>query len=106
MTEDTGEGLDGYSPFGDSVSHRLRSDVLAHRGISRIKGLIRSCVSQPEREQVMTWPSCVRSTGCCPKQAEQLTGFHARVSPGKLEIHFSSETELAELAEALERVTD
>ncbi len=38
--------------------------------------------------------------------AEKLTGFHARVSPGKLEIHFSSETELAELAEALERVTD
>ena len=34
---------------------------------------------------------------------ERLTGFHARVSPGKLEIHFESETELAELVEALER---
>jgi len=37
--------------------------------------------------------------------AEQLTGFRARVSPGKLEIRFDSETELAELVEALERAT-
>ena len=35
--------------------------------------------------------------------AEKLTGFNARISPGKLEIRFESETELAELAEALER---
>jgi ParB family chromosome partitioning protein len=35
--------------------------------------------------------------------AEQLTGFRARVSPGKLELHFADETELAELVEALER---
>ena len=35
--------------------------------------------------------------------AEKLTGFNARVSPGKLEIRFESETALAELAEALER---
>ncbi len=35
--------------------------------------------------------------------AERLTGFHARVTPGKLEIHFAGETELAELVEALER---
>lgn len=34
---------------------------------------------------------------------EQLTGFSARVSPGKLEIRFAGETELAELVEALER---
>jgi ParB family chromosome partitioning protein len=38
--------------------------------------------------------------------AERLTGFRARVGPGKLEIHFSGETELAELAEALERALD
>jgi len=35
--------------------------------------------------------------------AEQLTGFTARVSPGKLELRFAGETELAELVEALER---
>ena len=35
--------------------------------------------------------------------AEELTGLRARVSPGKLEIRFTGETELAELAEALER---
>jgi ParB family chromosome partitioning protein len=35
--------------------------------------------------------------------AEQLTGLCARVSPGKLEIRFEGETELAELVEALER---
>ena len=34
--------------------------------------------------------------------AERLTGFKARVSGGKLEIGFRDETELAELAEALE----
>ena len=38
--------------------------------------------------------------------AEKLTGFNARVSPGKLEIRFESETALAELAEALERALD
>ena len=37
---------------------------------------------------------------------ERLTGFNARVSPGKLEIRFENETELAELAEALERASD
>ena len=35
--------------------------------------------------------------------AERLTGFHARIVSGKLEIAFTDETELAELAEALER---
>jgi ParB family chromosome partitioning protein len=35
--------------------------------------------------------------------AERITGLHARVASGRLEIHFSDETELAELAEALER---
>ncbi len=35
--------------------------------------------------------------------AKQLTGFPVRVSPGKLEIRFESETDLAELVEALER---
>ena len=34
--------------------------------------------------------------------AERLTGFHARIVSGKLEIAFTDETELAELAEALE----
>jgi ParB family chromosome partitioning protein len=38
--------------------------------------------------------------------AKQLTGFDARVSPGKLEIRFESEAELAELVEALERTLD
>jgi len=38
--------------------------------------------------------------------AERLTGFRTRVSPGKLEIRFENETELAELAEALERATE
>ena len=35
--------------------------------------------------------------------AEKLTGFNACVNPGKLEIRFESETELAELVEVLER---
>ncbi len=38
--------------------------------------------------------------------AEQLTGLPARVTPGKLEIRFESETELAELVESLERRLD
>jgi ParB family chromosome partitioning protein len=36
---------------------------------------------------------------------ERLTGFPARIVSGKLEIAFTDETELAELAEALERLT-
>src|SRR5689334_15802938 len=39
------------------------------------------------------------------KAAERLTGFPARISSGRLEIAFTDETELAELAEALERAT-
>jgi ParB family chromosome partitioning protein len=39
------------------------------------------------------------------KAAERLTGFPARIVAGKLEIAFTDETELAELAEALERPT-
>lgn len=38
--------------------------------------------------------------------AEKLTGLNARVSPGKLEIRFASETELAELIESLERAAE
>ncbi len=34
--------------------------------------------------------------------AERLTGLPARVSAGKLELHFGDETRLAELVEALE----
>lgn len=37
------------------------------------------------------------------KAAERVTGFPARIVSGKLEIAFADETELAELAEALER---
>jgi ParB family chromosome partitioning protein len=37
--------------------------------------------------------------------AEHLTGMSARVTSGRLEIPFADETELAELAEALERLT-
>ena len=37
------------------------------------------------------------------KAAERLTGFRARIVSGRLEIAFMDETELAELAEALER---
>ena len=36
--------------------------------------------------------------------AERITGMPARVAPGRLEIHFASETELEELAEALEQL--
>ena len=36
--------------------------------------------------------------------AERLTGLQARVSGGKLELHFGDETGLAELVEALERL--
>jgi hypothetical protein len=45
-----------------------------------------------------------RSRSGVRKAAERLTGFPARIVPGKLEIAFTDETELAELAEALERV--
>jgi hypothetical protein len=38
--------------------------------------------------------------------AARLTGMGARVTGGKLEIPFADETELEELAEALERLVD
>jgi hypothetical protein len=36
---------------------------------------------------------------------EHLTGFHAKVGTGRVELVFADEHELAELAEALERAT-
>ncbi len=39
------------------------------------------------------------------KAAERATGFPARIVSGRLEVPFSDETELAELTEALERLT-
>ena len=36
---------------------------------------------------------------------EHLTGFHARVGVGRVELVFADEHELEELAEALERAT-
>jgi len=36
---------------------------------------------------------------------EQLTGFHAKVGRGRVELVFADEHELAELAEALERAS-
>ena len=36
---------------------------------------------------------------------EHLTGFHAKVGPGRVELSFADEHELAELVEALERAT-
>jgi hypothetical protein len=35
---------------------------------------------------------------------ERLTGFHAKVTRGRVELTFADEHELAELAEALERL--
>jgi hypothetical protein len=37
---------------------------------------------------------------------EHLTGFHAKVGAGRVELTFADEHELAELAEALERATE
>jgi ParB family transcriptional regulator, chromosome partitioning protein len=39
------------------------------------------------------------------KAAEKATGFPARIASGRLELAFADETELAELAEALERLS-
>ena len=36
---------------------------------------------------------------------EHLTGFHAKVGRGRIELTFADEHELAEFAEALERAT-
>jgi hypothetical protein len=54
----------------------------------------------------------VRATPVDPELAsrvrvalEHLTGFHAKVGAGRVELAFADEHELAELAEALERAS-
>jgi ParB family chromosome partitioning protein len=89
-----------------------------HEGRRRLaREIVRRGLSVRAAEQRAKWAGArrrprTRATPVDPALAgrvraalEQLTGFHARVLPGRVELTFADEHELAELAEALERAS-
>jgi ParB family chromosome partitioning protein len=89
-----------------------------HEGRRRLaREIVRRGLSVRAAEQRAKWAGArrrprTRTTPVDPALAdrvrtalEQLTGFHARVLPGRVELTFADEHELAELAEALERAS-
>jgi ParB family transcriptional regulator, chromosome partitioning protein len=78
--------------------------------------IIRRGMSVRAAERAARWAGAARKPRRVPKidpalaeraskAAEKATGFPARVAAGRLELAFGDETELAELAEAFERLT-
>jgi ParB family transcriptional regulator, chromosome partitioning protein len=89
-----------------------------HEGRRRLaREIVRRGLSVRAAEQRAKWAGArrrprTRTTPVDPELAgrirtafERLTGFHARVLPGRVELTFADEHELAELAEALERAS-
>src|ERR671934_25120 len=86
-----------------------------HEGRRRLaRQIIRRGMSVRAAERAARWAGAKTKPRKVPKfdptllervraAAERLTGFRARIVSGKLEIAFTDETELAELAEALEK---
>jgi ParB family chromosome partitioning protein len=94
--------------------------VLAAPGVDEQRRLARQIVkkgmSVRSAERAARWAGAKQKPRKVPKvdpalanrvaeAAERVTGFTARVAPGRLEIAFADEHELTELAEALERAT-
>jgi ParB family transcriptional regulator, chromosome partitioning protein len=92
--------------------------VLAAPGVDEQRRLARQIVkkgmSVRSAERAARWAGAKQKPRKVPKvdpalanrvaeAAERVTGFTARVAPGRLEIAFADEHELTELAEALER---
>jgi len=89
-----------------------------HEGRRRLaREIVQKGLSVRAAEQRAKWAGAkqkprVKLTPADPELAsrvrtalEQLTGFHAKVGRGRVELSFADEHELAELAEALERAT-
>ena len=89
-----------------------------HEGRRRLaREIVQKGLSVRAAEQRAKWAGAkqkprVKATPVDPELAgrvrialEHLTGFHAKVGRGRVELCFADEHELAELAEALERVT-
>jgi ParB family transcriptional regulator, chromosome partitioning protein len=88
-------------------------DQDGRRGLAR--QIVRRGMSVRAAERAARWAGARTKPRKVPKvdpvlaervrrAAERLTGFPARLAAGRLEIAFTDETELAELAEALERL--
>jgi len=107
----------GLVERGDLTEGHARA-VLAvpdHDGRRRLaRQIVRRGMSVRAAERAARWAGARTKPRKVPKfdpallervrtAAERLTGFHARVVSGRLEIAFTDETELAELVEALER---
>jgi ParB family transcriptional regulator, chromosome partitioning protein len=107
----------GLVERGDLTEGHARA-VLAvpdHEGRRRLaRQIVRRGMSVRAAERAARWAGAQTKPRKTPKvdpvlaervraAAERLTGFPARISSGRLEIAFTDETELAELAEALER---
>jgi len=89
-------------PDGDARKALARHAVKSGMSVRQVEQATRDA-GAPRQRRPRAEPLDPGLASRAAAAAKQLTGFKARVSPGKLEIRFSGETELAELVEALER---
>jgi len=108
------EGYEVEAEAGHAVALELElDDELRREGLAR--EIVRRGLSVRAAEQRAKWAGArqrprVRATPVDPALAERVrsafahvTGFHAKVAAGRVELAFADEHELAELAESLER---
>ena len=90
----------------DDDSRRRLAKRIAHDGMT-VRAAERAAQEGGARRRAPRTPSALDPALAerARAAAEQLTGLQARVSVGKLELHFGDETGLAELVEALETLT-
>jgi ParB family chromosome partitioning protein len=92
-------------PDGDARKALARRAVKSGMSVRQVEQAARDA-GAPRQRRPRPEPLDPDLASRAAAAAEKLTGFRARVSPGKLEIRFAGETELAELVEALERATE
>ncbi len=83
------------------LARRVVRDGLSVRATERAARRL-GALQRPRRSQTKLDPGLAERAA---RAAQRVTGFHAKVTPTRIEIPFADEQELAELTEALERAS-
>jgi ParB family chromosome partitioning protein len=92
-------------PGGDARKELARRAVKSGMSVRQVEQAARDA-GAPRQRRPRPEPLDPDLASRAAAAAKRLTALDVRVSPGKLEIRFAGETELAELVEALERATE
>jgi ParB family chromosome partitioning protein len=92
-------------PDGDARKELARRAVKSGMSVRQVEQAARDA-GAPRQRRPRPEPLNPHLASRAAAAAKRLTALDARVSPGKLEIRFAGETELAELVEALERANE